>query len=118
VSASSSRGQALVSVLAELLRTRAGTLGTDCDWIAGEQNVLADKISLPDLTTSVSARRRQIFTMDSRLKLWDFFRPSLELLSLLESKLFCDACQEPPKLPKNLGRFETAGSITFNSSML
>jgi hypothetical protein len=105
-------------VLAELLRTRAGTLGTDCDWIAGEQNVLADKISRPNLTTSVFERRRQIFTMDNRLKSWDFFRPSLELLSLLESTLFCDACQEPPKLPKNLGRFETAGSITFNSSML
>jgi hypothetical protein len=118
VSASSPRGQALVSVLGELLRTRAGTLGTDCDWVAGEQNVLADKISRPDLTTSVFERRRQIFTMDSRLKSWDFFRPSLEFLSLLESKLFCDACQEPPQLPKNLGRFETAGSITFNSSML
>jgi hypothetical protein len=118
VSASSPRGQALVAVLAELLRTRAGTLGTDCDWVAGEQNVLADKISRPDLTTSVFERRRQIFTMDNRLKSWDFFRPSLEFLSLLESTLFCDACQEPPKLPKNLGRFETAGSITFNSSML
>ena len=118
VTPSSARGQALVSVLAEILRTRAGTLGTECDWIAGEENVLADKISRLDLTSSVFERRRQIFTMDSRLKSWDFFRPSHELLSLLESKLFCDACQEPPQLPKNLGRFEIAGSITFNSSML
>jgi hypothetical protein len=77
-----------------------------------------DKMLRPDLTTSVFEHRCQIFTMDSRLKSWDFFRRSLDLLSLLESKLFCNTRQEPPRLQKNLGQLETAGSIASNSSML
>jgi hypothetical protein len=118
VTSTSPRGQSLVAILAELYKERAGKLSTECEWIKGVENIIADGISRPKLTCSPSQRLTQIYTLDSRIKSWSYFRPNPKFLSLLESALFSDACPARPSLPKSLGQFVHVDCTTFTSSIL
>ena len=109
VTTASPRGQYLVQVYAELLRRC--NIGTNCDWIEGESNVNADKISRPVPTLPDSHHCQQIFRTIPESTSWNYFRPAPDLLSLLASRLSCTAWPDHPVLPKRLGRFEAAGSI-------
>ena len=117
ISARSERGQLFVSVYAALLERT--TLTVACNHIAGVDNTLADFISRPSLPIiSHPNRCEQIFREEPRLRHYHFFRPSPELLSCLESRLFTGQWQASPPLPKSLGRFETADCITSSSVII
>jgi hypothetical protein len=111
--ATSLRGQSLIGIYAELLRTTR--LHTICDHIKGELNVEADDISRNDFTLSLSARFHQLFAKHPLLESFDYFLPSQDLLQLLTSRLFSEPNPRPCVLPANLGRFVPAGSTTFDS---
>jgi hypothetical protein len=51
--------------------------------------------------------------MASKLAVYRFFRPSAELISLLESRLFSEQWLASPPLPKKLGRFGTLHYLLF-----
>lgn len=117
VSAKSERGQLFVGVYADLLER--STYAVHCNHIAGTSNTIADFISRPPShSIPIDVRHQQIFNMAPKLATYRFFRPSLELLSLLESRLFSEQWLESPPLPKKLGQFEIAGSITLCSVLL
>jgi hypothetical protein len=111
VSSKSERGQLLVSIYADMLdRT---TFAVHSNHISGVTNTIADYISRPPThLPSRHLRSEQIFQMAPQLATYRFFRPSPEFLSILDSRLCTEHWQESPPLPKSLGRFETAGSIT------
>ena len=109
--AKSERGQIFVSLYAHLIERTPLTIA--CNHIAGVDNNLADFISRPPLTSySLADRCEQIFLQEPKLKFYSYFRPSAELLSCLESRLFTERWQPNLPLPKLLGRFETANCIT------
>ena len=111
VSAKSERGQLFVSLYAHLIERTPLTIA--CDHIAGVDNNLADFISRPPLTSYSHADCcEQIFLQEPKLKFYSYFRPSAELLSCLESRLFTEQWQVNLPLPRSLGRFETANCIT------
>ena len=107
---SSNRGQALIQVYAALLRR--SSLGLQCDHIAGVLNVEPDFISRPNLCLAPYDWYNQIFQTVPRLRFCNYFQPSHELISLLQLRLFSSSPQVLPELPKNLGRFVPAKSIT------
>jgi hypothetical protein len=107
---SSSRGQALIQVYAALLRR--SSLGLQCEHLAGVLNVEPDFISRPNLCLAPFDWYTQIFRTMPRLRSYNFFQPSPDLISLIQSKLFCDSTPGLPELPRNLGRFVPAESIT------
>jgi hypothetical protein len=108
VTTSSRRAQPLLGVLSGLLMR--SNIGFGAGFIAGIDNDIPDFISRPELSnfTAVSHfdRAQQIFAYNDKLTHWRYFRPSLELCSLLESLLFSGRWAAPPSLPKNLGHFE------------
>ena len=111
VSAKSERGQLFVSLYAHLIERTPLTIA--CDHIAGVDNNLADFISRPPQTSHSHATRcEQIFLQEPKLKSYSYFRPSAELLSCLESRLFTEQWQVNLPLPKSLGRFEIASCTT------
>ena len=117
VSAKSEKGQLLVSLYADLLERVS--YAVHCNHIAGTANTIADFISRPPTNfPPVDIRHQQIFNMAPKLATFRFFRPSPELLSLLESRLFSEQWLASPPLPKSLGHFEVAGSITLCSVLL
>jgi hypothetical protein len=107
---SSSKGQALIQVYAALLRR--SSIGLQCDHIPGVLNVDPDFISRPNLCLSPHDWYTQIFRQVPRLRFYNYFQPSVELISLLQSRLSCDSPQGLPELPKNLGRLVPVESIT------
>ena len=103
VSSKSLKGQNLVRIYAELLRSTH--LGFNCDHISTQENGKADFISrVTSPTLSHAEWCEQIFQNLGYMRSWNFFLPSQELLQLLSSALFSAPWQVPPKLPKNLGR--------------
>jgi hypothetical protein len=112
----SPRAWALVYLLGQLLQR--SRLTTQTNWLAGESNLVPDWISRPDLTLSPVALRAQTFQKYPWMLLLDFFQPSLELCSVLESCLFLEPSRAPPVLPKTLGRFCPAESTTSFSAMI
>ena len=117
VSAKSEKGQLLVSVFADMLERT--TYAVHCNHIAGISNTIADFISRPPShNVTVPIRHQQIFRMAPKLATYRFFRPSPDLISLLESRLFSEHWLASPPLPKKLGQFEIAGSITYCSVLL
>lgn len=116
VSSKSEKGQKFVSILAEMLRR--SDICFHSEYIPGVENVRADFISRPDTKLTPQAWREQIYKQDARLKSWRNFLPSPELVSLMSSRLYSNAWQGPPKLPKRLGRFVPASSTTTFSFTL
>ena len=111
--ASTSQGQGLVSVYAELLRT--SHLHTQCKHLAGALNIVADDISRNDFSLSSSDRCSQLFRKHPSLGSLDYFQPSPALLQLLTSQLFSKHSLGPCALPTVLGQFVPAGCTTFGS---
>ena len=117
VSAKSERGQQLVHVYAALLHRTS--LAVSCTHIAGTQNDLADFISRPPThLISPAIRHQQIFAKERKLESYRYFRPSPELVSHLHSRLFSAQWTPTTAPPKQLGRFEAAGSITSSFVIL
>jgi hypothetical protein len=116
VTASSTRGQALVAVFAELLRTTL--VHTSCEHLAGVDNVVADDISRNDFSLSSAARCRQLFLKQPSLALLDYFQPSPELLQVLTLRLFSTRSPGLCVLPPVLGQFVPAGCTTFGSASI
>ena len=118
VTSTSRKAQPLISILSSLLRRN--NVGFSSEHIAGVNNDIPDFISRPDRANEIALthyqRCQQIFAHDVRLKSWAFFRPSQELILLLESALFSEHWAVPPSLPKNLGHFEL--SVSTSSSFV
>jgi hypothetical protein len=110
VTTTSSRAHWLVSLYGQLLQRSRVTV--EGDWIAGKINHVPDYISRPDLNLSPSLLRQQTFLKYPWIQPFDFFQPSPELCSVLESCLFDDLWEAPPRLPKNLGQFVPGDSTT------
>jgi hypothetical protein len=117
ISAKSARGQPFVRLYADLLdRTN---LTIDCTHIAGTLNPIADLISRPPAHfISRSDRYQQIFQAEPKLKLYNFFQPSPELVSCLVSRLCTEPLQEHHPMPKQLGQFEADASIISSSVII
>jgi hypothetical protein len=104
-------GQNLLRFYAALLRD--ASFGVNCEHIAGVDNGLADFLSRPthpDVT--FSSHIEQLFRKHPSMKNWHFFLPSPELLQLLHSLLFTKPLTGLPLLPKMLGQFVPASSIS------
>jgi hypothetical protein len=104
----SPKAQPLLGILSRLLQRN--NIGFESGHIAGVSNDGPDFISRPDRAPEPALthfhRSQQIIMNDKRLTSWAFFRPSPDFLSLLASTLFSRQWAAPPRLPKNLGRFE------------
>jgi hypothetical protein len=98
----SSKGQALIQVYAALLRR--SSLGLQYDHIPGVLNIEPDFISRPNLCLSPHDWYNQIFREVPRLRFYNSFQPSVELISLLQSLETYNSPQGLPELPRNLGR--------------
>ena len=110
VSSRSEQGQQMVHIFAALLERTS--MAISCTHIAGKDNSLADFISRPPTNMlSPAWRHQQILKKEPKLKSYRFFRPTPEFISNLESKLFSEQWTATTILPKQLGRFEAAGSI-------
>jgi hypothetical protein len=111
----SEKGQRLVQIYAEMLPR--SQCAFPIDHLAGKLNILADYISRPSETNlSCTSRHEQIFLTDARIKSYDYFQVSPELLSLLDWALFSDEWGDRPQLPKQLGRIVPAGhTISYSS---
>jgi hypothetical protein len=104
LSAASPKGQSLIAIYAEMLRTSSICLNSQ--HIPGEQNILADFLSRPsNFDLSHSDRIAQIFQQHDTLRTWHYCQPNQELTQLLGSLLFSDSPWALPSLPKNLGHF-------------
>ena len=111
VSSKSERGQQMVHVYAALMHRTS--IAISCNHIAGVNNDLADFLSRPPThLPSPAFRHQQIFEKEHKLKSYRYFRPHPKLLSLLASRLFTEQWTAITELPKLLGQFEAAGSIT------
>lgn len=96
-------------------------LHSQVEFIAGEENLVADTISRPhELFDPIDNNfskysnghlAKQVCERQKHLESWRVFLPSAELLSSLGSTLSCDWRTERPKNSKNLGRFVPASSI-------
>ena len=109
--AKTSSGQGLVGVYAELLRT--SSIHTQCEHIAGVDNVVADAISRNDFSLPYSLRRAKLLRQHPFLKPLDYFQPSPELVLLLESCLFSEQVPDFSTLvlPRTLGQMLPGSSI-------
>jgi hypothetical protein len=95
----SRQGQQLISIVAELLRTR--NIGLNARRIPGVDNILADFISRPtDLNLSHSERSEQIFQMNDSVRTWDYFLPSPEFLQ----SITCDSSSTSSSPALDCGR--------------
>jgi len=111
VSSRSEKGQQLVHLYAALLERTS--IAVACNHIKGKNNSLADYISRPPThIPSPAWRHQQIFEKAPKLASYRYFRPHPDLLSSLESKLFSEQWNVTTTLPKQLGQFEAAASIT------
>jgi hypothetical protein len=111
VSSRSEKGQQLVHLYAALLERTS--IAVACNHIKGENNSLADFISRPPThIPSLAWRHQQIFEKAPKLASYRYFRPHPELLSNLESRLFSEQWNATTTLPRQLGQFEVAASIT------
>jgi hypothetical protein len=109
ISSRSEKGQRLVQIFAELLNR--SECGFPTRHIPGKDNHLADFISRPvHLNYSCSSRFEQIFLFDARLRLYSYFQPSPEFLSVLAWALSSNEWVGRPALPSRLGRIIPAGS--------
>ena len=114
VTTSSERGQRLLVIFAELLRTIP--LGINSDHIPGPQNVLADFISRPiHFNLSVAERAKQIYRERHWMRTWDYFQLSPYLVSAIRSALSTGPLPEVRDLRKKLGQFVRASSISSNT---
>lgn len=117
VTSSSEKGQWLIGIYAEMLRTLG--IGINTDHIPGIENVLADFISRPShFELSVADRAQQICRVHPSIRTYAYFQPSPELLHLISSALFTRPTQALPSLPKSLGQFVPADCITSCSPMI
>ena len=117
VTANSKKGQNLVRIYAELLRSTH--LGINCEHISSEDNDKADCISRPSPSLLSHAQRcEQIYQSLDHIRSWSFFQPSQELLQLLSSALFSEPWRDRPSLPKSLGRFVHVASTISSSPTL
>ncbi len=111
VSSRPEQGQQMVHLYAALLERTS--IAVACTHIAGKANSLADFISRPPThLPSPAMRHQQIFEKEPKLTSYRYFRPHPEFLSNLESRLFSEQWIETTTLPKLLGQFEAAESIT------
>jgi len=113
---SSSQGQGLVSIYAELLRRE--DIHTKCQHLAGSLNIVADGISRNDFSLPFSLRSQKLFKEHPMLGTLDYFLPSPDLLLLLTSRLYSRLNPVPCVLPQQLGQFLPAGSTTSISVTL
>ena len=117
VSSKSLRGQQLIGVMAELMRTHS--FGIQSRHIPGVDNDLADFISRPTIfNLSPTARAEQIYQKHALAQTWDYFHPSAELLQSLSFALFSSPMPGLPSLPKTLGWFVPARSTISSSSTI
>jgi hypothetical protein len=111
VSSRSEKGQQMVHMYAALLERTS--IAVACTHIAEKTNSLADVISRPPThLPSPAMRHQQIFAKEPKLASYRYFQPHPELLSNLESRLFSKLWTATTTLPKQLGQFKVAGSIT------
>lgn len=116
VTSRSLSGQNLVKLEGVLLQRT--DLGIQCDWIPVVHNSEPDTISRPDPSLSSTHWYQQMFQLMPKLQSYRYFRPSPELLSAIQSRLYTAQWLAPPDLPKKLGRFEVGVSTTLSSAIL
>jgi hypothetical protein len=78
--------QNLITIYAQLLRRTS--IGINAEHIPRTTNVVADFLSCPNLSLTLSSCLTQIFHQHSFLQTWPYFQPSRTLLRLLISSLF------------------------------
>lgn len=113
ISSKSPRAHLLICVYSLLLADQS--LAVNSSHIKGSENELADFLSRP-AGLSPLHHVYQIKQQHPKMKFWDFFQPSPELLSLLSLALCGDAKMENLNLPKNLGHFVVACNTTSYSA--
>ncbi|CAB9527062.1 hypothetical protein SEMRO_1935_G306360.1 [Seminavis robusta] len=114
--ARTSQGQGLVSVYAELLRV--AVVHTQCEHLAGVQNIIADDISRNDFSVPLFDRAQQLFLKHPCLRPLDYFLPSPELVQLLTLRLYSRHIPVPCVLPQVLGQFLPVDSTISGSAVL
>jgi hypothetical protein len=91
-------------------------------WLPSTDNALADLLSRglihPLTPLSHATFLNQVFRVDSQLTTYAFFLPSPKVSSLLHWILCSSVRMGLESLPKNLGRFVTAGSTTLDGASL
>ncbi len=111
VTSKSPQGQALLEYFAELLRVH--DVGINAKHIPGVDNDTADFLSRPTNSNAPpSTRVEQIFQKHSWMQSYDFFQPHPMLVRDLSSRLCSVSSLGRPKIPKILGQFEPAASIS------
>lgn len=112
-------GQNLVRLFGALAARTC--IGYEAAHIPGDLNTLADLLSRPpaSLTPSLSHTfMPQLYQQEPSLRLYSFFHPSSEMLSLLQSVLSSNVCIQQPVLPKTLGHMVPASSTSISFSCL
>lgn len=93
------------------------SLAVQSDHIKSTDNDLAELLSRQNFNShSPATRHQQIFHKEPKLASCRYFRPDLELLSHLESRLFNEPWITTTSLPRQLGQFVAVGS-TISSSV-
>ena len=112
VSSRSEKGPQLVLLYAAILEQTSITIAYN--HIAWKTNLLANFISRPPthLPFQALVRHQQIFAREPTLPSYCYFWPHPKLLSSLESKLSNKQWTATTTLPKLLGQFEAAASMT------
>jgi len=117
VTSKSLKGQNLVRIYAEILRSTH--LGLNCQHISSDDNDPADTISRPPSPPLPHLEWcNQIYQKAEYMRTWRFFLPSPELSQLLHSALFSAPWPGRPSLPANLGHFVPDASTISSSPML
>ena len=102
VASKSKKGKALQRILCSLMINNP--LGIDTEYIPGEHNILADKISRIYSSSSSHYNINTLFTEFPQMVSWQRFHPSQELLSAIYLALLKEQGQGL-RPPKNLGHF-------------
>jgi hypothetical protein len=123
ISTKSILGQNLLKLFAEFLLD--SPLGLNTSHIRGIHNTIPDLLSrpcelyTPQLTSpskcSFQSHITQVCRAHAELESWEIFLPSPDLLSVLLSTLSSKLSWARPEVPKNLGQFVPAGSISSGS---
>ena len=106
----SDMARALVHIFGQLLRIT--TMVCNSKYIPGVANIVPDFISRPDQIESHPLLLQQTFQRLPWMKTLSFFQPSPELVSVLHSSLCSNLRSDLPEIPKQLGHFVPAESIT------
>jgi hypothetical protein len=111
--ARSPRLRGLVELYSELLER--GRIKPRSAYLTSDANHQADFISRLVSTDSPPSHHQQISLRYNGMTSFQIFRPSFELLRLIEARTYSDALAVHPRPPSNLGQFVDVESVSSNS---